>query len=300
MQKLIRVWTLILVVMSLWILPAVALTGQIDGGIQINQAICINRTTSTTITVAATGTAFDCGIDFPTSPGDQITIVLAATGGTAGSTGVTGQIDGGIQINQAICVNSITSASSIVPGTGMAFDCSTNILSTSGDQITIVLLITGGPVGPGPGCNTTPLPEQEPNDDFAQSQDIGALQSRGCITVAGNTDMGFGNPDAPDPNADFDYYLFSLVGVSQFKIDLVPDQLKLIGVFDADTQAPVPGRFPQGGGVEIDVPTQTSRIIFRMRTDVPVSYTLTFSDLSNTENLPLVPPLPLPRSRPLQ
>ena len=149
MQKLMNVWMLILVVLGLWVLPTVALTGQIEGGIQINQAICVNRTASTTITVSAMGTAFDCDsvIDFPTASDDQITIVLAATVVTGGDTSVMGQLDGEIQIDQAICVNSITSASSIGPGTGTAFDCGTNIVSASGDQITIVLLATGGTDG---------------------------------------------------------------------------------------------------------------------------------------------------------
>jgi len=148
MQKLMSVWMLILVVMSLWVLSAIALTGQIEGGLQINQAICVNRTTPTTITVIAMGTGFDCGSDFPTALGDQITIVLAATGDTGGGTDVTGQLDGGLQIDQVICVNSITSNSFIGPGTGTAFECGANVLSAPGDQITIVLFATGSTGSP--------------------------------------------------------------------------------------------------------------------------------------------------------
>jgi hypothetical protein len=226
MQKLMGVLTLSMIVMSLWSFPAVALTGQIDGGVQVNQAICVNSTASYTSTVDVTGTTFDCGVDFPAAPGDQITIVLVATGGT----------------------------------------------------------------GPDSPCNTTPIPEQEPNDDPTQSQNIGTLQSGGCITVAGSTDTGFGsNPDAPDPNADIDNYLFSLVGVSRLRIDvdLAVGQTLLFGVFDADTGAELVPQFPEGGGIEVDVPVQTNRIRFPMRTDVPDSYTLTFSDRSGTGAPPL-------------
>ena len=46
MQKVMGVLMLSIIVMSLWMVPAVALTGQIDGGVQINQAICVNSTTS--------------------------------------------------------------------------------------------------------------------------------------------------------------------------------------------------------------------------------------------------------------
>jgi len=224
MQKFMGVLTLSIIVMSLWVLPAVAVTGQIDGGVQVNQAICVNSTTSNTSIAAVTGTTFDCGVDFPAAPGDQITIVLVATGGT----------------------------------------------------------------GPAPSCNTAPIPEQEPNDEATQSQNIGTLQSGGCIAVAGSTDTGFGNPDAPDPNADRDSYLFSLVGVSRLRIDLeFTAQTILFGVFDADTGVQLEPQFPEGGGIEVDVPVQTNRIVFSMRSDVPDSYTLTFSDRSGTGTPPL-------------
>ena len=158
-----------------------------------------------------------------------------------------------------------------------------------GDQITIVLVGTGGTGGPDPSCNTTPIPEQEPNDDPAQqSQDIGTLQSGGCITVAGSTDTGFGNPDAPDPNADRDHYLFSLVGVSRLRIDfdIAVGQTFIFGVFDADTGAPLEDQGPPDA-IEVAVPVQTNRIVFRILTDVPSSYTLTFSDRSGTGTPPL-------------
>lgn len=226
MQKLMGVLMLSTIVMSLWSLPAIAITGQIDGGVQINQVICVNSTTSNTSPAAVTGTTFDCGVDFLAAPGDQITIVLVGTGGTG---------------------------------------------------------------GPAPSCNTTPIPEQEPNDDPAQqSQNIGTLQSGGCITVAGSTDTGFGNPDALDPNTDFDYYLFSLVGVSRLRIDIefTAEQI-FFDVLDADTGARLQAQFPEGGGIEVDVPVQTNRIVFSIITDVPDSYTLTFSDRSGTGTPPL-------------
>jgi hypothetical protein len=281
------VLTVTMVVMSLWGLPAVAVTGRIDGGLQVNQAICINSTASATSIGEVTATTFDCGIGFPTALDDQMTIVLAATGNTLGGTGVTGQIDGGLQINQTICVNNGTSNSFIGEVTGTTFDCGVGFPSTQGDQITIVLVATGTG-GTGELCNTTPLQEQEPNDDFPQSQNVGTLQSGACITVAGRTDAGFGNPDMPDPNADFDYYLFSLVGGSRLRIDfdLAAAESILFSVFDADTQARLEVQ-SEPGTIEVDVPAQTSSIIFRMSTDVPDSYTLTFSDRSGVGPLPL-------------
>jgi hypothetical protein len=226
-KKLMGVLMLTMIVINLWIRPAVAVTGQINGGVQINQAICVNSTASHTSTVAVTGTTFDCGAEFPAASGDQITIVLVATGGT------------------------------------------------------------GGPV---PLCTTAPLTEQEPNDDFPQSQNLSTLQSGGCITVTGSTGTGFGNPDVPDPNADFDYYLFSLAGVSRVRINfsLAAAQTLSYGVFDADTQARLEVQ-SEPGVLHIAVPAQTSRIILRISTDVPSDYTLTFSDQSGTETPPIGP-----------
>jgi hypothetical protein len=146
---------------------------------------------------------------------------------------------------------------------------------------------------PAPLCNTTPIPEQEPNDDFAQSQNIGILQNGGCITVSGHVDTGFGDPNAPDDlNADFDYYLFSVAGVSHVRIDfhLAAAQTIRYSVFDADTQTRLEAP-SEPGVIEIAVPAQISRIILRVSTDVPSDYTLTFSDQSSTEN-PLLGILP--------
>jgi hypothetical protein len=141
---------------------------------------------------------------------------------------------------------------------------------------------TGEDTGvPAPSCNTT-FTEQEPNDDFAQSQDIGALQSGGCITVAGHVDTGFGNPDAPDDlNADFDYYLFSPAGVSRVRIDfsLAAAQTIRYAVFDADTQARLEVQ-AEPGVLDIAVPAQTSRIILSVSTNVASNYTLRFSALN--------------------
>jgi hypothetical protein len=205
---------------------------------------------------------------------------------------ITGTIQG-LSQGTVVCVNSTDPGTGVVTGpiTAGSFVCS-GLSTTPGDIVTIVITAPageGGPIlPPGTGCST-PVPEQEPNDDFPQSQDVGTLQSGGCIAVAGSTDVGFGNPDAPDDlNADFDYYLFSLAGVSRVRIDfdLAAAQTLRFSIFDADTQARLEDQGPPEA-IEVAVPAQTSRIIFRMSTDVPDSYTLTFSDQSGTGSPPL-------------
>ena len=226
MQKLIGVLTLTLIAVSLRNLPAAAVTGQIDGGLQVNQAICVNSTALHTSTVSSPGTTFDCGAGFSAAPGDQITIILVATGVTD---------------------------------------------------------------GPDPLCNTTPIIEQEPNNNFVQVQDIGTLPSGGCITAAGHIDTGSDRSELlEDPNADFDHYLLSPVGVSHLRIDfgLAAAQTLRFVIFDADTQIQLEDQGPTDA-IEVAVPAQTSRIMMRVSTDVPSDYTLTFSDRSNAEDASL-------------
>ena len=220
-----------LAVLTLSILPASALTGQVDNTMQIGQAICINTTRNQTSTIGQTGSSFDCGASFTPASGDQITLILIGTG------------SGGTNPPEP-------------------------------------------PVPPQPGsCTATPIQETTgPNDDFPESQDIGTLNTGGCIEVAGNVDVGFGDPNAPDDaNADFDYYVFSPVGVSRVRIDftLATAEVLRYAAFDANTQTSLPDIGPPEA-IEVAVTPQIQRIVIRVSTDSPSDYILSLSDSSSS------------------
>jgi hypothetical protein len=86
----------------------------------------------------------------------------------------------------------------------------------------MVLLLLGAVTPPVWSYQCTPFMEVEPNDG-QNLEDINGLGMElvagTCVAISGVTEVGYGDPENPDPNYDGDFFGFGVSGITQFTLE---------------------------------------------------------------------------------